>query len=118
MGVGDILTADVSHVKLVIVLQIKAAGVDLIVCTAVNDPFVMAAWGQAHKCEGKILMLADTHGLFGKALGISYDFSENLGNVRNRRFSMVVENNVITALNVEQTGQLSCSLSLEILKQI
>merc|ERR1711875_198991 len=47
--------------------EIKSHGVDLIVCLAVNDPFVMAAWGQAHKADGKIMMLADTSAEFAKA---------------------------------------------------
>merc|ERR1712168_347551 len=50
--------------------EIKSFGVDLIVCLAVNDPFVMAAWGQAHKADGKVMMLADTSAEFAKASGL------------------------------------------------
>ena len=58
---------------------------DLIVCLAVNDPFVMAAWGQAHKADGKILMLADTSAEFAKAAGLDIDLKAVLGSVRMKR---------------------------------
>ena len=99
--------------------KIKAKGVDLIVCLSVNDAFVMSAWGAEHKAAGKIRMLADTKGDFTKAVEMDFDATAFLGNHRSKRYSMVVEDGVVTALNVEPDGKgLTCSLSDKILKQI
>jgi len=99
--------------------KIKGKGVDLVVCISVNDPFVMAAWGEANKTTGKIRMLSDTCAEFTKAIGLEFDATPILGNVRSKRYSMVVENGVITKLNVEPDGRgLTCSLAPEILKMI
>jgi len=99
--------------------QIKSLGVDLIVCVAVNDPFVMAAWGQAHNADGKVRMLADTTGAFAKAAGLELDLSAVLGNVRCKRFAMVVENGKVVELNVEPDGTgMTCSLSDNILQKL
>ena len=76
-------------------------GVSDIVCVAVNDPFVMEAWGKAHAADGKVRMLADTTGAYTKALGLDLDLTAALGGVRTKRFSAVVENGVVTKLNVE-----------------
>jgi len=99
--------------------KIKEKGVELIACVAVNDPFVMEAWGKEHGADGKVMMLADTCAELTKALDVELDATAILGNVRCQRFSMVVENNKVTAFNVEpdKTG-LTCTLSNEILKQI
>jgi 2-Cys peroxiredoxin 5 len=59
--------------------RLKSEGVDHIVCLSVNDPFVMAAWGEAHQADGKVRMLADTTGAFTKALGLDIDLSQALG---------------------------------------
>ena len=88
------------------------------VCVSVNDPFVMAAWGKENNAGGKVRMLADTNGAFAKATGLEKDLSGPLGNVRCQRFSMLVEDGVIKALNVEPDGTgLTCSLSNNILSQ-
>merc|ERR1719295_626563 len=84
--------------------DIKSHGVDLIVCLAVNDPFVMAAWGQAHKADGKVRMLADPRGEFAKAAGLDLDLTAVLGNVRCTRFSMVVDKGKVCVLDVEPDG--------------
>jgi len=98
---------------------IKAKGVDLIVCVAVNDPFVMEAWGDATKATGKIRMLADPAAEFTKAIDMELDLSAALGNIRSKRYSLVVENGVVSHVNVEPDGKgLTCSMGLEILKQI
>ena len=76
-------------------------GVSDIVCVSVNDPFVMEAWGKAHAADGKVRMLADTTGAYTKALGLDLDLTAALGGVRTKRFSAVVENGVVTKLNVE-----------------
>ncbi len=79
-------------------------GVSEIVCVSVNDPFVMEAWGKAHAADGKVRMLADTTGAYTKALGLDLDLTAALGGVRTKRFSAVVENGVVTKLNVEVRG--------------
>ena len=80
--------------------KIKASGVDTIVCMAVNDAFVMGAWGKAQNAE-EILMLADGNGEFTKALGLELDGSGFGLGTRSQRFAMIVENGKVTHLNVE-----------------
>lgn len=99
--------------------KIKAKGVDVVACVSVNDPFVMAAWGEANKATGKVRMLADTCAEFTKAIGMDFDVTAVLGNIRSKRYSMVVENGVVTQLSVEPDGRgLTCSLAPEILKML
>ena len=80
--------------------KIKAAGVDTIVCMAVNDAFVMGAWGDAQNAE-ELLMLADGNGEFTAALGLELDGSGFGLGTRSQRFAMVVEDGTVTHLNVE-----------------
>lgn len=99
--------------------DLKAKGVEVIACISVNDPFVMEAWGKAHNADGKIHMLADPAGAFTKAVDMQLDLSSVLGNVRSKRYSLVVENGVVKHVNVEPDGKgLTCSLAPEIMKQI
>ena len=81
--------------------KIKAAGVDTIVCMAVNDAFVMGAWGKAQNAE-EILMLADGNGELTEALGLELDGSGFGLGTRSQRFAMIVENGKVTQLNVEE----------------
>lgn len=80
--------------------QIKAKGVDTIVCTAVNDVFVMDAWAKSQNAE-EITFLADGGAAFHKAIGLTMDTGD-FGGVRSQRYAMVVENGVVTLLNVEE----------------
>lgn len=99
--------------------ELKAKGVEVIACIAVNDPFVMSGWGEVHKATGKIHMLADTAGEFTKAVDMQIDMTAALGNVRSKRYSLLIENGVVKKVNVEPDGKgLTCSLAPEILKQI
>jgi 2-Cys peroxiredoxin 5 len=98
---------------------LKAKGVSEVICTAVNDPFVMDAWGKAHGAGGKVRMLADTEGKLAHALGIELDLTAALGNKRMKRFSAVVEDGVITKWNVEPDGTgATCSLAENIVKDV
>jgi 2-Cys peroxiredoxin 5 len=98
---------------------LKAKGVDLVACVAVNDPFVMKAWGDNQGATGKIRMLADTCGDFTKAAGLELDLAAVLGNVRCKRFAMVVEDGVVTGMEVEPDGTgLSCSLAPAVLGKL
>jgi peroxiredoxin len=80
--------------------KIKAKGVDTIVCMAVNDAFVMGAWGKAQNHE-EILMLADGNGELTSALGLELDGSGFGLGTRSQRFAMIVEDGTVTQLNVE-----------------
>ncbi len=80
--------------------KIKAAGVDTIACMAVNDAFVMDAWGKSQNAE-ELLMLADGMGEFTAALGLELDASAFGLGTRSQRFALIAEDGVITHLNVE-----------------
>ncbi|KAG8303091.1 Peroxiredoxin-5, mitochondrial [Homalodisca vitripennis] len=91
--------------------SIKDKGISEIICVSVNDPFVMAAWGKDQKTEGKVRMLADPSAEFTKALDLATDLPP-LGGVRSKRYSMLIDNCVISSINVEPDGTgLSCSLA-------
>lgn len=89
--------------------DLKAKGIDEIACTAVNDAFVMGAWGKASGVDGKVTMLADGNGAFPKALGLEMDGSKFGMGTRGQRFSMVVNDGVVEQLNVEAPGQFEVS---------
>ena len=81
--------------------EIKAKGVDTIACLSVNDHFVMKAWGEDQNVEDNILMLADGNGSFTQALGLEIDrTAANMG-IRSQRYAMIVDDGVVTHLNVE-----------------
>ncbi len=89
--------------------ELKAKGIDEIACTAVNDAFVMGAWGKASGVEGKVTMLADGNGGLPKAAGLELDGSKFGMGTRGQRFSMVVNDGTIEQLNVEAPGQFEVS---------
>ena len=83
--------------------NLKAKGFDAIACISVNDPFVMDAWGKANSADGKVMMLADADGAFTRAIGLVVSLPAfGLGD-RSERYSMVVEDGVVKALNVEKS---------------
>ena len=81
--------------------KIKAAGVDSIVCMAVNDAFVMDAWGKSQNAE-ELIMLADGNGEFTAALGLELDGSGFGLGTRSQRFAMIVDDGKVAHLNVEE----------------
>ena len=81
--------------------KIKGKGIDTIAVTGVNDVFVMNAWKKSSGAEGKVEFLADGSANFAKALGLSIDLGERGLGTRSQRYSMVVEDGVVKALNVE-----------------
>ncbi|MQA66752.1 MAG: redoxin family protein [Alphaproteobacteria bacterium] len=83
---------------------IKSKGVDEIACVAVNDAFVMDAWGQGQSAGGKVTMLADGSAKFAKALGLDLDLIERGLGTRSQRYAMVVDDGKVTLLNVEEAG--------------
>ncbi|KAF6105681.1 peroxiredoxin 5 [Phyllostomus discolor] len=100
---------------------LKAKGAQVVACLSVNDVFVTEEWGRAHKAEGKVRLLADPTGAFGKETDLLLDDSlvSLFGNRRLKRFSMVIDNGVVKSLNVEPDGTgLTCSLAPNILSQL
>jgi glutaredoxin/glutathione-dependent peroxiredoxin len=99
--------------------EIKGKGVDAIVVTAVNDAFVMDAWTKQSGCDGKIDFMADGNGDFAKTIGLTVDASGNGLGIRSKRYSMVVEDGVVKALNVEETpGKAEASGAENLLKSL
>jgi peroxiredoxin len=81
--------------------EFKARGVDAILVTAVNDVFVMDAWAKASDAAGRVEFLSDGNGDFAKAIGLSMDGSGFGLGIRSQRYSMLVDDGVVQALNVE-----------------
>ena len=99
--------------------DIKAKGIDEIACVAVNDAFVMGAWGREQKAEGKVRLLADGSGEFARALGLELDLSKGGLGVRSKRYSMLVDDGVVKSINVEQQpGQVDVSGAEAMLKAL
>lgn len=96
----------------------KAKGVDEIWCLAVNDAFVMGAWGRDQKANGVVRMMADGNAAFCKALGLDADFSKFGMGTRSQRYSMLVENGVVKQLNVEEGGKFAVSNAEAMLAQL
>ena len=88
--------------------ELKGKGVDEIACTSVNDPFVLGAWSKSADA-GDITMLADGNGEFAEALGLTMDGSKFGMGKRSQRYSMIVEDGVVTQLNVEGPGEFKVS---------
>jgi glutaredoxin/glutathione-dependent peroxiredoxin len=98
--------------------QLRAKGVDTIACMAVNDTFVMSAWGKSSKADGKVVMLADGNGDYTRALGLEMDASKFGMGQRGQRFSMIVEDGVVKQLNVEPAGSFGVSSAESALEQL
>ena len=98
--------------------EFKAAGVDEIWCVSVNDAFVMGAWGREQKTAGKVRMMADGSADFARALGLTLDLSARGMGVRSTRYSMLVKNGKVTALNVDAPGKFEVSDAGTLLGQV
>lgn len=97
---------------------IKAKGIDEIACTAVNDAFVMGAWGKANGVEGKVTMLADGNGDFAKAVGLEMDGTKFGMGHRGQRFAMIVNDGTVEQLHVEAPGEFRVSAAEYVLEQL
>lgn len=93
-------------------------GVDKIVCMSVNDAFVMEAWGKDQNASGKVEMMADGNGDFTRALGLTMDGTGFGLGERSQRFSAILENGVVTELNVEAPGAFDVSSAEHMLGQL
>ena len=96
----------------------KAAGVDEIWCVSVNDPFVMGAWGRDQRTAGKVRMMADGNADFARALGLEVDMSARGFGIRSQRYSMIVGDGIVLALNVEAPGKFEVSDAATLLSQV
>jgi len=83
---------------------LKEKGIDEIICFAVNDAFVMDAWGKAHDVGEAVMMVADGSADFTKAAGLELDLSEHGLGLRCQRFSMVVEDGTVKSINIDPAG--------------
>jgi glutaredoxin/glutathione-dependent peroxiredoxin len=98
--------------------ELMGKGVDAIACVSVNDAFVMGAWGSAQGSGEKVMMLADGNGDFTKAVGLEMDATKFGMGKRSQRYSMLVDDGVVTALNVEEPGAYAVSSAEHILQQM
>jgi peroxiredoxin len=89
--------------------DLQAKGVDTIACIAVNDAFVMGAWGQTQNVGDKVLMLADGNGDFAEAMGLVMDGTKIGLGTRSQRYAAIIEDGVVKVLNVEPAPGLDVS---------
>jgi glutaredoxin/glutathione-dependent peroxiredoxin len=98
--------------------QINAKGVDTIACMAVNDVFVMNAWGKSSNVGDKVLMLADGNGDYSKALGLEMDGRGFGLGTRGQRFAIVVEDGLAKQVNIEAPKEFKVSAAEYVLGQL
>ena len=113
-------TCDAKHLPGFVQLadQILAKGVNTIACMAVNDVFVMNAWGKASGVGEKVLMLADGNGDYARALGLELDASKFGMGKRGQRFAVIVKDGVASHVDVEEPGQFKVSAAEYVLGQL
>ena len=97
---------------------IKGKGVDSILCLSVNDAFVMDAWGKDRNVGDNVMMVADGSGALANALGLELNLTERGLGMRSQRYSMIVDDGVVTALNVDEAGGFEVSSAEKILDQL
>lgn len=97
--------------------ELKAKGIEEIACTAVNDAFVMGAWGKASGSDD-VTMLADGNGDFARAVGLTMDGSGFGLGQRGSRWSAVINDGVVEQLNVEGPGEFKVSSAEHMLAQL
>ncbi len=98
--------------------ELKKRGIDTIACIAVNDAWVMDAWGKAQGAEGKILMLADGNGEFADAMGLAFDGSGIGLGTRSQRYAAVIEDGTVVKLDVESKPGVDVSSCENVLSQL
>ena len=98
--------------------DLKSKGIDTVACMAVNDVFVMNAWGKHSNVEDKVLMLADGNGEYAKALGLELDAKGFGMGMRGKRFAVVVDDGVAKQVLVEEPGEFRVSSADHVLGQL
>ena len=98
--------------------ELKAAGVDQIVCMAVNDIFVVDAWAKSSQTADKITMVADGNGDFARAMGLEMDIRAFGMGDRCQRFAMIIDDGVVTDLMVEAPGEFKESSAEAVLNKL
>ena len=98
--------------------DLKEKGVDVIACVSVNDPFVMKAWGEDRNVGDDVMMLSDGNGEFTAAIGLEMDGSGSGLGTRSQRYAMIIDDGVVSALNVEPGPGLDVSSAETILGQL
>ena len=98
--------------------ELKAKGIDEIACTAVNDVFVMGAWAKDQGASDKVTLLADGNGAFVEAIGLTMDGAKFGLGTRGQRFSMIVDDAKVVALNNEAPGEYKVSSADYLLGQL
>jgi glutaredoxin/glutathione-dependent peroxiredoxin len=113
-------TCDAKHLPGFVQLadQIRAKGVDTIACMAVNDVFVMNAWGKSSGVGDKVLMLADGNGEYARALGLELDARGYGMGTRGQRFAIIVRDGTASRVEVEAPGQFKVSAAEAILAHL
>ena len=97
---------------------LKGKGIDTVACMAVNDVFVMSAWGKSSNVGDKVRMLADGNGDYAKALGLEMDGRGYGMGMRGQRFAIVVDNGVATKVLIEAPGEFKLSSAEHVLGQL
>ena len=98
--------------------ELRAKGIDTVACMAVNDVFVMNAWGKQSNVASKVLMLADGNGDYAKALGLEMNGTGFGMGMRGQRFAVVVDNGTVSKLFVEGPGEFKVSSAEYVLSQL
>jgi peroxiredoxin len=113
-------TCDAKHLPGFVELadKFKSKGIDTLACTAVNDVFVMNAWGKSSNVGDKILMLADGNGEYAKALGLELNATGFGMGTRGQRFAIIVKDGVATNVEVEAPGQFKVSAADYVLSKL
>ena len=112
-------TCSQAHLPGYVVLadEIKAKGVDSVICISVNDAFVMDSWGKDRNAEA-ILMVGDGNGDFTRAMGLEMDGSGFGLGTRSQRYAMIVDDGIVTKLIVENPGQFEVSKAEAMLESL
>ena len=98
--------------------ELKAKGVDIVACVSVNDPFVMKAWGDDRNVGEDVLMLSDGNGEFTAAIGLEMDGSGFGLGTRSQRYAMIIDDGVVSMLNIESGPGLDVSSAETVLEQL
>lgn len=98
---------------------LKAKGIDKIICVSTNDPYVLDVWGKVAHVDKKVTLLSDGNGEFTKAMGLLLDASNFGFGLRSKRYAAVIENGILTSLEIEPIPtECTTTCAEEILKHL